>query len=411
MGQLTLCLGPHMPSALTLETLHSAVAGTAAALRSRTRLQPAGGPGARVMPPTFAGAVYQIEFRRVPGREGPVPCVVLDTVQSQANRMEEALLRAWEGGRIRIPVVATDFSKAEGLLDPIGKVTSLEAPHRIADAIFRDSDLNGSRFRSSNAARRLDLASPANATPLYQLCPTALVFGIWDSTGPKGGLGVRFERVLVSEIVGIGLPPLEQVRAHRSRGVRRDPLGVRRGVQVSGTRSDWKVADGKAKGAKPPSEINHGNVPFESENAGVTVEYAEQTITLSLIGLRRLRFPIGGSAATTETDAAGRTVLAALGLCGAVLASENGLNLRSNCVLWPEDRMTWELLETPGQEPRRFHLTGEEAIGLLNEAVDAAGKLGLAWLTEPLMLTPSPDLVELVRRSQKLAVEADPTED
>ena len=27
---------------------------------------------------------------------------------------------------------------------------------------------------------------------------------IWDSTGPKGGLGAKFARVLTSEIVGIG---------------------------------------------------------------------------------------------------------------------------------------------------------------------------------------------------------------
>jgi len=53
-----------------------------------------------VFPPTYAGAVYAIEKRRVPGRDEPVTCVLLDSVQSQANRMEEALQDAFDGGRI-----------------------------------------------------------------------------------------------------------------------------------------------------------------------------------------------------------------------------------------------------------------------------------------------------------------------
>jgi hypothetical protein len=84
---------------LDLQTAHAAVSGSAAAFRCRRRLQPAGGPGDKVFPPTFAGAVYAVEQRRVFGDDGkPLPepktCVVLDTVQSQANRMEQALQEA-----------------------------------------------------------------------------------------------------------------------------------------------------------------------------------------------------------------------------------------------------------------------------------------------------------------------------
>lgn len=81
---------------LDLRTLQQAVTGSAAAFRCRRRLQPAGGPGDKVFPPTFAGAVYAVEQRRVFGEDGqPLPepktCVVLDTVQSQANRNTTAL--------------------------------------------------------------------------------------------------------------------------------------------------------------------------------------------------------------------------------------------------------------------------------------------------------------------------------
>ena len=140
-----------MAESLTLDILKQSVAGQAAAFRCRRRLQPAGGEGDKVFPPTFAGAVYAFEKRRMPGRDEPVSCVLLDSVQSQANRMEMALQEAIEAGEIKLPLVEVDFSehdptgdneadeKAGRLVDAVGKVTSLQAPHRLADAIFRDS--------------------------------------------------------------------------------------------------------------------------------------------------------------------------------------------------------------------------------------------------------------------------------
>src|SRR2546422_9522442 len=93
-------------SPLTLEVLQGAVTGSAAAFRCRRRLQPAGGEGDKVFPPTFAGAVYAIEQRRVPNRPEAVTCVLLDSVQSQANRIEQALQEALDAGRLKIPVLA-----------------------------------------------------------------------------------------------------------------------------------------------------------------------------------------------------------------------------------------------------------------------------------------------------------------
>ncbi|MEA5446806.1 type I-U CRISPR-associated RAMP protein Csb1/Cas7u [Gammaproteobacteria bacterium AB-CW1] len=399
-----------MAEELTLETLHSAVSGDAAAFRCRRRLQPAGGEGDKVFPPTFAGAVYAIEQRRVAGREEPVTCVLLDSVQSQANRMELALQEAMYTNRISLPLIEVDFSehgptgeveadeKAGRLIDDVGKVTSLQVPHRLADAILRDSELNGTPFRQSDTGKALNTANLTNATPLFELCPTALIFGMWDSTGPKGGLGPKFERAMVSEIVGIGA---EYENDYRARGVRRDPLEISKNVPVmrSEDKSLRKVAEGNEKGAVRPSEINHSSVPFDSDNSGVTVEYAEQTTTLSLICLRRLRFPVNGSA-SVKADEAAQTVLAALGLCAATLAFESGLGLRSRSLLWPDGPMIWELLERPGDAPREFHLTGEHAAKLLEQAVDAAERANLPWPKDPITLTPSKELLNLVRKSQ-----------
>src|SRR6516164_5338081 len=295
---------------LDLPTLQSAVIGSAAAFRCRRRLQPAGGEGDKVFPPTFAGAVYAVEQRRIPGRDQAVTCVLLDSVQSQANRMELALQDAIDDGRIKMPLIIVDFSEhaptgdveadaaAGRLIDDVGKITSLQVPHRIADAILRDSELqeNGAKvpFRKSSKGKSLNKVSFANATTLFALCPTALVFGMWDSTGPKGGLGPKFERAIVSEVVGVGAEVGDLLR-----GVRRDPLEASRSVQiVKRSPVDWQVADDpKAKGLVAPSKVNHSSVPFpevrdrkteDNRYSGVTIEYAEQTTTLSLICLRRL---------------------------------------------------------------------------------------------------------------------------
>ncbi len=395
---------------LTIESLRAAVRGSAAAFRCIRRLQPAGGPGAKIFPPTFAGAVYAIEQRRVPGREAPVPCVLLDSVQSQANRMELALQDAVDAGKIRIPLLIVDFSEydptgdldadtsAGRLIEKVGRITSLQVPHRLADAILRDSELDGARFRKSATGKALNTVSLSNATPLFELCPTALVFGMWDSTGPKGGLGPKFERAIVSEIVGVGA---EWHESYRTRGVRRDPLEISKNVPVirSEDRSLLRVAEPGAKGAVRPSEINHSSVPFEVPNSGVTIEYAEQTATLSLICLRRLRFPIDGKH-DENVDVVARTVLAALGLAAATLAFENGVDLRSRCLLWPDGPMFWELLDRPGQEPKKFSLTTDAAIQLLKDAAGAAQQTGLPWPEQPLVLRPSAELVNLVRLSQ-----------
>ena len=380
---------------LDFDSLKKAVGENAAAFRSRTRLQPAGGEGDKVFPPTYAGAVYAKEDRQINGTK--VPCVLLDSVQAQANRLEEALQRALDTGALKgIPVLNVDFTGI-GLLDEVGRVSSLEAPHRIADAILRDSLHEGQPFRKSNLGKSLDQASLQNATPLYKLCPTALIFGLWDSTGPKGGLGAKFQRALVSEIIGVNA----EIGVKTSSRI--DPLGMRATAKII-KKSDgsYELAGDKAKDGVSPSEVNHGNImPDINAVGGATLDYAEQTIVLSLPALRKLRFPVDGET-TPERDAAARTVLAALALTAATLAAESGFDLRSRCLLWPTDVMKWELLETPGKVPTEFTVTAKDAIKLLEEAVAEAEQLGILWQKEPVKLTPSPNLVALLKRSQDI---------
>lgn len=420
-----------MISSFDLSTLQDAVRG-AVAIRCRSKLQPAGGEGDKVFPPTYANAVYATEKRRVEGCSDPVDCVLLDSVQSQANRMEEALQQAVDSGRLTIPVIEVDFTsffpgddqpEDLRLIDPVGKVTSLQAPHRIADAILRDSVVveDGKPFRASKESeessygQRLRRVSNQDATVLFELCPTALIFGMWDSTGPKGGLGVKFERALVSEIIGV----------NATRGVRSssriDPLGIQKEAALlyAGKDGGWTLdeADAKTDKKKPvllgkdgkPSEANHGNVTPDLKDkkgqpyhGGVTIDHALQTTVISLAAVRRLRFPVDGKW-SEETDQAARSVLVAVALCAAALADESGLDLRSRCVLYGDEPLAWSLLDR--KQPKQFTLTGDQSIELLEAAVAAAQKLGLPWREQPLQLRPSEKLVKLVAKSQLLAVQ------
>lgn len=119
------------------------------------------------------------------------------------RRGAPAVPEGWEAGELAFPVPYVDFGDEADAAD-LGRITVLQAPHRLADAIFRDSLLNGTLFRlSPDLGRAITDARPGNATALFHYAPTALLFGQWDSTGTKGGLGSKFQRAYVSEIVGL----------------------------------------------------------------------------------------------------------------------------------------------------------------------------------------------------------------
>ena len=103
-----------------------------------------------------------------------------------------------------------------------------------------------------------------------------------------------------------------------------------------------------------------------------------------------------------EIDNAARTALATLALVGLTLSLERGSDLRSRCLLYPEGPLSFELLETPGK-PTAISLDSKQAIAIYNEAVKVATKLGFPWETSPIVLTPSPELIALVKKSQELA--------
>jgi len=293
--------------AFTFRDLQEAVK-KGAALRARIRLQADGGDGGKVFPPTYAGGVYAVEDRRIDGRV--VRCVLLDSVQSQANRMEEAIQDAFLPNWRELPYIGDEGNWAELPCDlpvlavRVGShdwVTSLTAPHRVHDAILRDSEVEETmedrtdnsktdeqgkkrqrkRFRESDIGQALVKARVWNATAFYQYCPTALLFGTWDSTAGEGLDSAKVPRAIVSEIVGVDITPGVRTAS------RIDPLGIGAGAATVYRRTDgdWaakiktengddqligaatedelerdKKGNPKKFGKGKPSDVNHSNV-------------------------------------------------------------------------------------------------------------------------------------------------------
>ncbi|MDD4162426.1 MAG: type I-U CRISPR-associated RAMP protein Csb1/Cas7u [Methanothrix sp.] len=406
---------------LNLKDVEAAIAGNAAAMRQRVRMIPAEGPGGKVFPPTHVGGIYAWEQRRLPD-DKKVNTVLLDSVQSQANRMEQALLQAYLSGKLKLPMIQVDFSDS---LPDIGIITTLDAPHRIADAIFRECKLDDARFRDSEVGQAFIGSTTHNATGLFRYCPHALIFGVWDSGNLEGKGGNRFQRAVVSEIVGINAEAGVRTRS------RIDPLMRTKNSELYQTPDGgWTVfPDQAAKDDKGPkkygkklSELNLGNVtpdlvryggdrPIRTKNdqirpddvlaGGVTIDYAVQTWVLSLPALRRLSFPVKGSERSeTELNNAARTVLAALALASFCHMQEQGYDLRSRCLLIPENGIpSFELIGNDGQT-KTFDLNAADADELYAQAVAKAKALGLPWQEKVIDLTPEDRLIEAAGASR-----------
>ncbi|GIJ49423.1 hypothetical protein Val02_63090 [Virgisporangium aliadipatigenens] len=358
-----------------------ALSGNRAVVRVSAVYEPAGGSGAKVFPPTYPsrdGAPYVRESRLIDGK--PREDVVLDSVASQANRAEEALLRARRSGLIEIPLMELRHSGEIGVV-----LTSLEWPHRYADAYLRDSLLGGARFDRTDLGRSLQAASAADASSLYRHDPGSLVFGAWNSH--RKGRQQKFPRVYSSEVVG-----WDPVVGARNAG-RLDPLNLVGAARRNGDDWEFLPVGEKIKGEKF-SEIGHGNVAPNPQHGGVTISSASRSATLSMAGLDR----IGFGDVSVEAAVAARTVLAAYALVADRLAFGGAsMWLRSGCELvLTDERLEWV---GRGGTVERFELATDHAIEVLQVAVDRANKAGMAWSTETVELTPTPSLAKAIEFS------------
>ena len=181
------------------------------ALRLRQKLLPVeadeSGRGV-IFPPTYADIGYNIDTLADGTR-----VATIDTVGSQANRLEPIFKKAGEGQPENplaslVPQIEIVLHKAGGKkgkkkeTDAAGEVDAtehvekrslLDLAHRSADAVVLASPTLAPEIAKAFEALR----NKGNAAPLAAIAPTSLVFGVWDSRGGTGEKRPRLVRSII----------------------------------------------------------------------------------------------------------------------------------------------------------------------------------------------------------------------
>lgn len=369
-------------------------------IRIDTELEPLAGPGGTVKPAVYEGGTYQMDRRWAsPADEEPTPVIVIDNVPSQANRLEEAIRR--QRASVEAPELVLDLAEVGNLPAHLPRqLSSLEFPHRNADAYLRDARLGGDDFTRTELGRAIFGATPQACGPLMAWFPQALLYGFWQSHLGKKRHNTKHARSWVSEIVGWNPAATET----RVLGLKGDALNLNTDETVTSKPDDrmvWDIGTGvKVEGGKKDrlSEMGHGQVLFMDEEAtAATVSFARvtQRATVSFAQLRRISL---GSSHSAEADAAARALLVALGLHAHQLAFGRGFALRSGAELRPGVvQPTW--LGSDGDEPCALGDV-ETSLALLRTAVLHASSVGVpldGWGREPVLLTPKENLRKAIR--------------
>ena len=368
-------------------------------IRIDTELVPLAGPGGPVKPAVYEGGVYQQDRRwAAPGDAEAIPVIVIDNVPSQANRLEDALRRHRDS--TSIPELVLDLSDLEHLPAHLRKrLSSLQFPHRSADAYLRDARLGDQDFIKTELGQAIFGATAQACGPLMAWFPQALLYGFWQSHLGKKGHNSKHARAWVSEIVG-WRPATTETRVL---GLKGDPLNLNTDEPVTSNpddRTKWDVGRGeKVEGGKNDklSEIGHGQVPFmgaDATAAPVSFARVTQRATVSFAQLRRIS--LGDR--SEEADTAARALLVALGLHAHQLAFGRGFALRSGADLRPKaTTVTW--LGSDGDEA--CDLGDRKAtFELLRSAKEQARSVGVpldGWSEQPTVLSPKDNLLSAIR--------------
>jgi CRISPR-associated protein Csb1 len=272
-------------------------------------LLPVSGPGAVIFPPTFANPDGRGERESIyvtddlPGGR----TVLLDTVGSQANRMEALFLPP--SGPFQTLVPQIEFRAPRGEGRPPVVVNLLEAGHRAADAVARFSDLApdiAAAFRAIDEGR--------DYSPMARISPLSLVFGVWDSRG-FSGTRTKIPRMITSTVRAYDVSVLH--RAAQFAPALRRKMDKGEIEQMAESSAENKLSEDGL--AEAPSYGLGGVV-----SRGPIVREA----VLSLVALRNLGAPEETAAVTLR-----RYIL---GLALVAMTAPLSPEYRSGCILVPD---------------------------------------------------------------------------
>ncbi len=390
-----------MPHRIDLDTLLAGCADDSFddGIRIDSDLEPLSGPGGLVKPAVYEGGNYQHDRRWAsPDDDEPTQVIIIDNVPAQANRLEEALRKNRDSASI--PELVLELSTLSPLPAHLPRsLSSLEFPHRNADAYLRDALLDGKDFLKTELGQAIFGATAQTCGPLIAWFPQALLYGFWQSHLGKKRQNTKHARAWVSEIIGWQPASTET----KVLGLKGDALNLNTEDTVTSNPDDrtaWEIGkSAKIAGAKSDklSEMGHGQVPFmgnDASAAAVSFARVTQRATVSFAQLRRVS--LGGDSAAA--DAAVRALLVVLGLHAHQLAFGRGFALRSGAELRPGS-MTATWLGADGDKP--IDLGGIQAThALLESARNHAASCEVpldGWGAPAVRLTPKANLSAAIR--------------
>ena len=209
------------------------------------------------------GGVYQQDRRwATPEDEESTPVIGIDNVPSQANRLEEAFERAEENGYQLLITTDQNLRYQQNLVGRQLGLSSLEFPHRNADAYLRDARLGNADFIRTELGRSIFGATAQECGPLMAWFPQALLYGLLAvPPGQEKRHNTKHARAWVSEVVGWN-PATTETRAL---GLKGDSLNLNTDESITSNPNDrveWGIGGEKVEGGKKDklSEIGHGTV-------------------------------------------------------------------------------------------------------------------------------------------------------
>lgn len=321
------------------------------AIRRREFLVPAGGRDAIFVPSTFAGEEKSKESTFVidPLEGGGNTCIV-DTVESQINRIEPCFMREPYSKLLKQVEIIVKVNEKEK------KKNLLEVGHRAGDALVRSSD------KAELFKRAFEEYERGNTLEMAKLSPTSLLFGAWDSRET----GVKIPRLFRAEIRAFNVDKVSSASTYVP-PVNYVEIGL---VERPSTKKEEEIL----------SEIGMRHAPSRKEYAGVRLRpngFIRRDVILNLVGIRGL-----------GEEKVQRYILG-LGLVAFTLPID--YDLRQGCLLVgdPDHPPVSELVRRDGSSTP-FEMSPEKAFEFaLQAARECVGK----ELEEKLVCTVTPESV------------------
>ncbi len=311
-------------------------ASSPAALVIREHLIPVEGADGVLFPSTFAAGENFAGGYNIDGPSDGENYCLIDSVGSQANRIEPIFLQ--EKYKKLIPRIVVKAGERE--------ISILEAGHRAGDALVRCSPLQGDLRKAFQQVQR------GNTIPLAKIAPTSIVFGAWDSRDTEA----KLPRLIASTIRAFNVRPLT-----RSAQFVPATSYVKDGLLDEPTTKKVKDSYASRGFIHIPASAKHGGV--------IATGGIRRDATLNLAALR-----LHGEKGNKENTLALRRYILGLSLVAFTHPSAFVGYLRQGCTLVLNPDKSRECVEVhPDGKRPVFSITHEESLQFASDAAEAFG--------------------------------------